>query len=107
MKKFETIISKRETQTVKTLAESREEVVEFLRQEYPRWQFDFVTEIVKDETEDEDADFIDHEIFGFCETSGKPIFIGDYYYQWGGEDAVMTHLDEGGADENHEPTLAE
>lgn len=107
MKKYETIISKRETKKVKTLADSREHVIELLRRDYPKWEFDILTEIVKEETEDEDADFIDHEIFGFCESTDRPIFYGDYYYQWGGDDAVMTHLDLGGADENHEPTLAE
>lgn len=107
MKNYETIISKRDTKKVKTLAESREHVIKILRQEYPNWHFDFVTEIVKGKTEDDDDDFIDHEIYGYCESSGRPIFYGDYYYQWGGEDAVMTHLDEGGADERHKPVLAE
>lgn len=107
MKKYETIISKRETKKVNTLADSREHAIELLRRDYPKWEFDILTEIVKEETEDEDVDFIDHEIFGFCEATDRPIFYGDYYYQWCGDDTVMTHLDLGGADENHKPTLAE
>ena len=107
MKTYETTISIRDTKTVRLTSESREDVVNRLKQEYPGWSFDILTEIVKEETEDEDEEYIDYEIYGFCESTDRPIFYGDYYYQWCGDDAVMTHLDLGGADENHKPTLAE
>lgn len=105
MKKYETLISIRESKPIRLLADSREHAVELIQQDCPGWTFDAITEIVKEETEEEDGDYIDHEIYGFCESSGKPIFYGDYYYQW--DDSVMTHLEYGGADETHKPVLAE
>lgn len=107
MKKYETLITFRESKPISLMADSREHAVKIIKREHPGWSFDGIVEIVKEETDDEDGDFIDHEILGFCEFSGKPIFYGDYYYQWCGEDAIMTHLDEGGAHENHKPVLAE
>ena len=107
MKKYETIISIRETKTVRLTSESREDVVNRLKQEYPGWSFDIITEIVEEETRDGDEDYINHEIFGYCESSGRPIFFGDEYYQWCGEDWILTHKDVGGADENHKLSIAE
>ena len=107
MKKYITTLTKRETKEAKLFANSREDAVKLLKEDFPKWDFEIITEVVKDQKEDEDGEYVDHEIYGFCESTDRPIFYGDYYYQWGGDDAVMTHLDLGGADENHKPTLAE
>ncbi len=96
MATYEIEMQKREYRTIEIDAETPQEAVNQALAENPGFRVDGVI------TEDLD----EMEVCGFCEDCDTPILTGDEYYQWGGEEAVMTCKACGGYDDNHKLQMA-
>lgn len=105
--KYEIHMHRRAVKTVEVFAESPHAALKMARESNPDFTAEAVWEMIEDPeepgTEIEGNSF---EIEGGCETCGKPILTGDRYYQWGGDDAVQTCADCGGANETHKHSIA-
>lgn len=105
--KYEIRMHRRAVKTVEVFAESPHAALKMARESNPDFSTDALWEMIEDPEEPgEEIEGNSYEIEGCCESCDKPILTGDSYYQWGGDDAVQTCAECGGADEKHEPSIA-
>lgn len=103
MEIYQVPIRKTVTDTISMQADSPHEAVQKVRASYPGWKLEHLSLPI----EGTDADYECWDITGGCENCSKPILTGDKFYQWGGDDAIQTCEECGGAHVDHEPSIAE
>lgn len=105
--KYEIPLHRTESKTVTVYAAIPHEALKMALNGHSDFRADNVSELIEDPDEPgEEIGGEEYSVEGHCEGCSAAILTGDKYFQWGGDDPVMTCAECGGADEKHETSVA-
>jgi hypothetical protein len=105
--KYQIPLHRTESKTVTVYAESPHKALKMALNGHLDFRADSISELIEDPDEPgEEIGGENYSVEGHCEVCSAAILTGDKYFQWGGDDPVITCEKCGGANKSHVTSIA-